>query len=296
MNLLRNPVFILSFCAGILVAAPIAGAQGPALAAGSTVQTLTYEVYAGGINAVRAELHIDLADKERYNLALAAQTKGFLGKLAPWSGTFMTEGWRIDGEERPALHKSSAIWREEEDFKEYYYTPDGGFEKLVVMEPGQAGPAEEAVAAELVQGTTDALTATLQVMERVSETGICEGRNEVFDGKRRFALVFRHKADEMLQASDYNVYEGRSARCEVEVVPVAGDWHKKPRGWMSIQEQGRKKGTMPTVWMGQLSADGPAVPVKIRVRTDYGTLFMHLVDYRNGDTVLQAEEGAVEEQ
>ncbi|MBU0860025.1 MAG: DUF3108 domain-containing protein [Alphaproteobacteria bacterium] len=254
---------------------------------------MTYEVYAGGINAVRAELNVAYADKDSYSLTLAARTKGFLASMVPWEGTFETRGWRMDdGLERPELHKSTAVWREEEDYKEYYYDKDGNFKKLVIMEPGMPGPATEEIAAELTQGTTDALTATLDVMQTVAATGACEGRNEVFDGKRRFALVFKHAAEEMLDSSRYNVYKGLAARCEVEVIPVAGDWHKKPRGWMSIQEQGREKGALPTVWMAKIDENSPAVPVKIRIKTEFGVLFMHLVNYDNGATSIVAETGA----
>lgn len=290
VRLLRSPAFIAS------VLMVLSG--GPALAQGAgggQSQLMTYEVYAGGINAVRAELNVTDNGKDRYGLALVARTKGFLARMVPWEGTFETRGWMMaDGLKRPELHKSTAVWRAEEDFKEYYYDKEGGFKKLVVMEPGMAGPAAEEIAPELVQGTTDALTATLHVMQKVAQTGECAGREEVFDGKRRFALHFKHAAEEMLEASRYNVFQGKAARCEVEVEPVAGEWHKKPRGWMSIQEQGRSKGALPTVWMAKIDENGPAVPVKIRVKTDYGVLFMHLVNYDNGRTSIVAETGAVD--
>jgi len=50
---------------------------------------------------------------------------------------------------------------------------------------------------------------------------------------------------------------------------------------MSIQEQGRERGTMPTVWFAKVQEGQVAVPVKVRVKTDYGTLFMHLTDYQS---------------
>jgi hypothetical protein len=66
----------------------------------------------------------------------------------------------------------------------------------------------------------------------------------------------------------------------VEIEPISGEWAKKPRGWLSIQEQGRERGTMPTVWLGKFDEDGPAVPVKILVKTAYGALVMHAVGYK----------------
>ncbi len=46
---------------------------------------------------------------------------------------------------------------------------------------------------------------------------------------------------------------------------------------------------MPTVWLAQLRNGAPAVPVKIRVKTAYGTLFMHLAEYRDGERTVTAE-------
>lgn len=257
------------------------GTVPPAAAMAEHEQKMTYEVYAGGINAVEAELDVAYESKERYHMALAAQTRGFLRKLAPWSGIFETKGWRMkDGSEAPETHRSSAVWRDEEEVKEYSYGKDGSFKGLRVVEKGE--DKSEKIDDELTQGTTDALTAMLEVMKKISAEGVCEGSSEVFDGDRRFEMIFVHEADEVLEATDYNVYKGPSVRCTVEVKPVSGKWHTKPRGWLSIQEQGREKGMLPTVWMAKIDEQGPAVPVKVRVKTDYGTLFAHLIAYKNG--------------
>ncbi|MCB9988155.1 MAG: DUF3108 domain-containing protein [Rhodospirillales bacterium] len=265
---------------------------GPAMAQGSSlgknIQTMTYEVYAGGINAVQAELDVAYENDKRYAMKLSARTKGFLAKLAPWKGSFETLGWlKKDGVDRPEEHKSVSVWKEEEEVKTYQYAPDGSFKDYKVIEDGRDYTPKELDEA-LTKGTTDAMTATLEVMKKVADGGKCEGSSEVFDGRRRYELVFSHESDDTLDSSRYNIYGGTAARCQVEVKPLAGAWHKKPRGWMSIQEQGREKGSLPTVWLAKISEDGPAVPVKIRVKTEYGTLFMHLVGYQNGDGVKLA--------
>ncbi len=275
---------LAALCAsGLTVPAEGAAARAPVP---SDLQAMTYEVYAGGINAVTAQLDIRDNPKDKYSMELDAQTKGFLGKLVPWSGTFETNGKHLkDGDYRPALHKSTAKWKDEADIKEYVYGADGSFVRLHSIEAG-VDVTPKKIDGELTQGTIDALTATMRVMKTISKNGKCEGESDVFDGDRRFKLVFAHEAEDQLAATDYNVYSGPAARCRVEVVPVAGPWHKKPRGWMSIQEQGREKGSLPTVWMAQLSGTGPAVPVKMRIKTDYGTLFMHLVHYEGDGKVL----------
>ncbi|MBI2234400.1 MAG: DUF3108 domain-containing protein [Micavibrio aeruginosavorus] len=272
----------------ILAAALLAAA--PAHAAGPTnkIQKMTYEVYAGGINAVSAELDVAYKAREKYNLALSAFTKGFLGALAPWKGTFETHGWiNKDGMDQPELHRSTATWRDEEEVKEYTYDRKGHFTGYSVKDPDNAGKVEKP-APELAEGTIDILTATLHAMSEIGDGRTCAGTSEIFDGKRRFKMQFRFEDYEELSATRYNVYQGPSQRCVVEVSPVAGEWHSKPRGWMSIQEQGRQHGSLPTVWFAKLDPEGPAVPVKIRVKSDYGAMFMHLVNYNDGNSTVTA--------
>jgi len=252
-------------------------------------QTMTYQLYAGGIHAVETEIELDYKSRDRYSLQLDAKTRGFLGKVAPWNGRFESHGWRMDDGYRPQIHKSSAIWRKEEEIKEYSYNKNGGFDKLTITEDGQ-DRSPSSLDDALVQGTTDALTAALEAMQMVGSGQECSGESEVFDGKRRFKMVFRDAGEEMLNRTRYNVFEGAARQCEVEVVPVSGAWHKKPRGWASIQEQGRAKGSLPTIWLAKIDEQGPAVPVKLRVKTDYGTLFMHMTRYEHEDIVMDVSQ------
>lgn len=260
----------------------------PALAAEIPTQKMIYDVYAGGFHVVQADVTIDYSKKGRYEIFLGAQTYGFLGKVAPWSGTFESNGWVVGDDLKPQLHRSSAIWRGEEEIKSYNYTKDGGFQNLVIKEHDKPEETPDVDPA-LTKGTTDAFTAALLVFQNVAKGEACTGVSEVFDGKRRFEQIFAEQETEQLEATKYNIYTGPAVACTVEIKPVAGEWHKKPRGWMSIQEQGRARGMMPTIWLAQMKENAPAVPIKIRVKTAYGTLFMHLAHYESGEDIRIAE-------
>lgn len=251
------------------------------------LQKMQYDVYAGGFHVVSAELVVDMQKKTNYFIRLNAKTHGMLARLAPWDGFFESKGWydAQKGLPRPEIHRSSSTFRGEGELKEYRYKKDGSFAGYSVKDKDNAGEPKD-VDPVLTQGTTDAFSAALQVMEKIVREGKCEGSDEVFDGKRRFKQIFAHKQNVDLKANDYNIYAGPAVECTVEVKQGAGHWHEKPRGWMSIQEQGRAKGTMPTIWFAQMAQGQPAVPVKIQVKTDYGTLFMHLTGYEgDGKTV-----------
>lgn len=264
----------------------------PAAAAEANLQKMEYDVYAGGFHVVEAHLNTDLTKPGRYDLELGARTRGFLGRLAPWHGVFKTNGWRDDktGALRPELHQSVTTWRNDEETETYKYGRDGSFREYSVKDKNDPG-APRPVAAELTQGTTDALSVTFDVMQAVAANGKCEGSDDVFDGKRRYTLIFKEVRRVTLEKTKYNVYAGPAVECTVEVKPGAGKWREKPRGWMSIQEQGRARGTMPTVWLASLHVGGPAVPVKIMVKTEYGALFMHLTVYDNGAETRSVPQG-----
>lgn len=251
-------------------------------------QKIQYDVYAGGIHALQADLDIDLSKKGRYSTSLAAKTYGLLGKLAPWEGTFESHGW-AGKTNKPELHKSTAVWRGELDIKEYVYGKDGSFKSYTVTDDENDGKIKE-VSKELTDQTSDVLTGALNTMQIVGAGENCEGETEIFDGKRRYKMIFRHKKEVELEASRWNVYSGPAMECTIEVEPVAGKWHEKPRGWMSIQEQGREQGKIPTVWFASVTEGQPAVPVKIRVKTSYGTLFMHMTDYQTVGKKLALED------
>lgn len=249
-------------------------------------QTLIYDVYASGIHVLDAQIRID-TDKTSYAITMQSRTKGFLGALVPWKGLFESRGWADTKGYAPELHKAVTTWKDEVETKEYTYTRDKGFKALTVKKNGK--PKKEKYDPEIAKGTTDALTATLNMLKGVADGKTCDGSSRIFDGKRRFKQVFVQQGTESLTASRYNVYAGPAFLCTVEVVPDGGEWHKKPRGWLSIQEQGRQKGALPTLWIGQIAKDAPAIPVKIRIVTSYGTLFLHLAQYKNDAKVMEAD-------
>lgn len=250
-------------------------------------QTMNYDVYAGGFHAVEGKMTMDYRSKGLYGVFFEAQTHGLLGSLAPWKGSFKSEGWVLGRASlTPELHESISYWRDEKEVKSYNYSKNGTFKNLVTQYTHKK-PKKKVPEKELTEDTIDVLTAMMMVMEDVADGKDCEGTHEVFDGKRRFKLIFKHQRFVMLRKTRYNVYAGPAAECTVEVEPVAGKWHEKPRGWMSIQEQGRDRNLLPTVWMAQVAENAVAVPVRVRVKTAYGTMFMHMTRYESGETVLE---------
>lgn len=246
--------------------------------AADTSHRLTYQVYAGGVHVIAADLDLSLKPKS-YQADLTAQTRGFLGKLVPWRGSFITQGRGDHAHLVPTTHRSVSTWKGKDDTAVYQYDARGAFKSLKLTDDG-VDKTPKKIDPALTRDTVDILTATLRMMQSADAAKACAGKSDVFDSRRRFTLTFAPQGVETLQKSKRTAYAGPAYKCTVEVTPKGGAWKKKPRGWLSIQEQGRKKGTLPTMWVAHVRDDLPPVPVRIMMKTDYGTLFMHLSDVR----------------
>ncbi len=236
---------------------------------------LTYDVYAGGIHAMNAQLAVR-RDATKYDVAVTAGTQGLLKQLANWSGKFQSNGNLSGTKTLPINHQSASVWKDSTQSKTFKYDGKGKFKSYKMAEDGTDKTPKD-VDLSLAKGTTDILSATFHLMLAMPKDKVCAGNQLVFDGDRNYRLVFKDTKIENLVQTNFNIYRGEAISCSVEVIPEKGKWRKKPRGWLSIQEQGRNKGALPTVWFGTLKGQPDLyVPVKIRVKTDYGTLFMHL--------------------
>jgi hypothetical protein len=249
-----------------------------------TGQVAIYDVYASGVHVLEARLDLNEAPG-RYDLLFTAHTRGFLSALLPWTGQYEAKGWALGGTDyRPETFKSKTVWKDEIDGKEYRYTKDGGFQELFLTKEGKTEKAE--IDPKLAKNTIDDYTSALKVFARIAAEGKCEGEDAIFDEKRRYKQVFNRLENETISLTDYNVFNGEAVACTIEVIPDGGRWHKKPRGWMNVQEQGRRLGQLPKMWAAKMDEKGPAIPVKVLIKTDYGALVIHLAEYRNGDKIL----------
>lgn len=231
-----------------------------------------YSVYSSGFKILSADLHLK-EDTSSYRVILDTKTSGFLGWLVPWEGVFESAGTIKSGTYTPQKHYSSAIWKKEVDTKTYSYLEDGRFGDLSI-EGTYIEKQSKKVDPKLADFTTDILSATLNALNALE----CTSKQDIFDGKRRYELSFTKQGEEDLTASRYNIYGGKAIKCQAEITPKGGAWHKKPRGWLSIQEQGRQRGELPSFWYAPIMVGNEIanLPVKLVVHTKFGTLRMNL--------------------
>ncbi|HCK32797.1 MAG: hypothetical protein CMH32_00030 [Micavibrio sp.] len=245
---------------------------------------LHYSVYASGFHVLDIDIAIE-NEARSYEVDLNTKLTGILGKLVPWQGAFDTKGIKKGADHfQPITHKTLARWKEDEEVRTYKYDQSGRLEKVVVNENGNIHDAK--LLPDLSDGTTDILSLLMEVIA----DGTCRHEADIFDGKRRFATEFRTLKTGTVSPSKYNIYEGPAEVCEVEITPKGGKWHKKPRGWLAIQEQGRAKKKLPQIFLASIDDKLPAVPVKGVTVSDYGTFLLHLNNVTYGEGRRQLAE------
>ena len=236
---------------------------------------LQYDVYAGGFKALNASLIMDL-DKKAYDMALKAETQGFIGSLFPWKASYSTSGHAEKGVLIPTVYTERSMWRQTVKITEMNYAPNGKVLKSTTQE-GQKTTTDRDIDAALSHDTMDLLTGTLAMLQSVKNTNKCSGKFPVFDGKRRFNIALTDEGKEMLEPSKYSRFSGEAIRCTLKVEPVAGFQKRdEKRGWMAVQNHTEERHKLPTIWLARMKDSGQVVPVRMEIASEYGSVVAHL--------------------
>ncbi len=230
-----------------------------------------YEIYGGGFQLLDADLDINVG-AQKYDARLRARTDGFLGRVAPWSDDVHAAGNRGAREMQPVAYTSANTWRGKERSVTLVYDGKGGFKsKFAVPAPEQEN--REEVAPELTRNTMDLMSATLTLLQRVTQGESCNQTIAVYDGRRRFNLKFYEVQFERLPESHIGIFHGAARRCDMTIERVAGFWKKFQTDWT---EDGDAKMKL-SFWLAPITPNGPQIPVLARTYGAFETVFIHLV-------------------
>ena len=252
--------------AGIAMLAAVAtGGASAARADGSTPATaepfrLEYRVDFGNLRVIEAEVRFDV-DSNRYEITGSGMALGPLAWYSEWRGETRTVG-RIDGNRLlPTLHQNSGSWRGENRSAMLKYL--GLADISVSTEPPPDPIRVTAVPPETIPGTVDPLSAILQLLSQVAETGSCQGQAEVFDGRRRYDLLVSDRGTATLPADRPWDFRGLGRLCALKSARIGGFWRDR---------EGRAdENAERVVWLAPLQ-QGLWVPVRMEFPAPIGSI------------------------
>ncbi len=249
--------------------------------------TLTYRIYVGGVSVLDADAELVMAGG-RYRVAISAATEGFLRRLAPWDTRSESAGQIGTAGPRPEAHVVSSTWRGKPRSVTLAYNADGTV--TATAEPSADEDDREPVPAALTVGTLDPLSAFVAMMHGAAQGAGCGMTVPVFDGRRRYDLLFTAHGTRSFEASDRNAFSGEAAHCRVTWRSIAG--HSRGGGERSQfwrRGEGQTERPPVDVWLARVSPNGPPAPVRASTDSPMGGVVIHLT----GITVHpQAAEGA----
>jgi hypothetical protein len=237
---------------------------------------LKYDVYAGGFKALNATLAMDV-DAKAYDMALKAETEGFIGDMFPWKASYTTSGHADkNGTPVPVQHLAKSSWKKSTKVTEMDYDPNGTLLKTTTQE-GSKTTVNRDIDPAMSDDTVDMLTGTLMMLQNAKNTQKCEGTFPVFDGKRRFNITMQDDGTDTILKNKYSSFDGEAIRCTLKIEPVAGFKKKdQKRGWLAVQNHTEERKKPPTLWLAKIDGTGPMVPVKMEIASAYGAVVAHL--------------------
>jgi hypothetical protein len=228
---------------------------------------LGYTIYAGGFHVLDASVLLDLGH-DGYTVEVSARTQGFIGTLFPWETLARSDGRLREGEAEPRSHRQAGTWRGAERAVSLNYDGKGGV--LADVRPPDDPAEREPVPPELVPGTTDPLSAVLSVAGAVALGRGCSETVPVFDGRRRYDLIFQTIGSRNLAPNRYSVFSGPAVSCQVTSHLLAGNWRRGNRA-----SDDEKKAPF-SLMLASVVEGMPPVPVRLEGESRFGDVIMHL--------------------
>ena len=267
---------------GLLVATPGVKAETPreemtsAAALGAGTTRLGYDLYAGGLKALRAELAVDLGDGG-YRVQLNAFIQGFLATFFSLDFKVVSEGELDSGAPSPRGYDMHSIWQKDKERRISMVFPSDGA-PVIDFVPEDRRPTKDAVPEDMRIGTVDPISALLWPISTLLEKGRCEGSSQIFDGRKLFAVRLEDAGTLTLRATGYSPFSGETRICRVHIEQTEGPKKERTRE--------RVPGEI-KVYFAPLTPGGAPLPLRLEARNRLGKIVMHLTDAEGALTVEQ---------
>jgi len=220
-----------------------------------------YVEYTGSVLFLKvADISLSAAfSDETYSAAASFQSAGLLSWFDDTDIEATTSGYRVETGLSPyryehtnhASNKGRVVGI---DFEDGTAMPD--------VQPPFGSMGDPAATDEERAGALDPVSALLQIITAIpsSETGQCEGRVPIFDGKARYNLRLNNVGTDEVRTRGWR---GEALRCQAFIEPISGyDEGDRP----SEDDTNRPV----TIWMAEI--EDILVPVRFRAQTEMGSI------------------------
>ncbi len=165
----------------------------------------------------------------------------------------------------PLAHQADNVWVGEKRYVRNSYGEDGGVSAKVF--PPAASDERDPIPKHELVGTVDPLSAALWASLRAGGADACRGTIAVFDGRRRYDLLFERVGGGEISGP---IYQGPGIHCRVTLNRIAG-FSRRP--WLA-------RASSPDsveLWLAKVVAELPPLPVLLTTDIGLGRVEVDLV-------------------
>ena len=251
-------------------AAPLNGAGGASAGDGFR---LSYDLYKSGFRALSLEFDVAL-DGGRYRTDAKLESAGIIGWLFEWRLDAMSAGELREATIVPQHHRFANSWRGKVRSVEIAY--QAGVPAEVRAEPPYSKRPELAVAADLLPGAVDPMSAVTAIVLANAGGPLCRPTTAVYDGRRRYDALLTPLGSKTLKASNFAAFAGEADGCQMNFLRIAG---------FKLDDE-RMKNMSVDIWLADVGTGAGRVPVRLEIHTPWGTGFAHLRRAQRADGTL----------
>lgn len=174
-----------------------------------------FTVLLGPFNASKTQFTYALSPQD-YSVNSKVKTAGVFDTLYPFTANYWTNGKIVKNNLETANYHYDSKSRFSKRRKELIYNDQGmpifrisaknDKEKKVVIEQNTDN-----------KDTTDLQTVFVELARQYNRLKFCDSRMEVFDGKRRFDVIFKDEGKEELIANEYSNFAGSATKCSMYI-------------------------------------------------------------------------------
>lgn len=232
--------------------------------------TLTYDLYSAGLPVLILEFQLNETENS-YRVAGLIHSTGIADFFMRY--VLRTESEGTNGSEglHPNLYTTDSHSRVRQRSARLQFRADGSI--LTSLAPPE-DPSHTSPTEQQIRGSFDPLAGILQAGHIVARLGNCAARMPIFDGRRRYDLVFSDEGIEHIPRSDDYAYAGDARRCRIDMIKIAG--------FSTESDSYGEKVDRALVWLAAPHPDAPLLPVRAEFTGALGPTKVWLVAVRGG--------------
>lgn len=169
----------------------------------------------GVFNASDTKFTYELTPKD-YAIRSEVKTAGVFDTLYPFKAIYSTTGNLKGKDFETTSYKYQSQSRFTKRTKELVYNDKG--EPIYRL----SSKNDESKRVEITpdinnKDTTDLQTVFAKLAKQYNELKFCDSRMEVFDGKRRFDVIFKDEGQDTLSKNEYSPFSGNATKCSMYI-------------------------------------------------------------------------------